>query len=108
MSEQERAVAAAKDAGRAEGIAEAGKLVAAAEFKAAAAGKLADPGAALEYLDLSKFVGEGGDVDRGAIGKLVEKLAATSTGQATGRVPTGPREPAPDGDFLRAHMRANR
>src|SRR5215467_12669262 len=53
MSEADKALAKARDEGKAEARREAGLKLAAAEFRVAAAGKLADPDAALEVLDLA-------------------------------------------------------
>lgn len=106
MSEQEKAVAAARDEGRAEAIKAAGLKLAAAEFKAAAAGKLTDPAAAAEVLDLSRYVDAEGEVDSAGIAALVGKLVAQlqpGAGQP-GRVLPGPRPVTADGDFLRAAM----
>lgn len=108
MTEQERAVAAAKAEGRAEAARDAGLLVAAAEFRAAAAGKIANPEAALAALDLSKLVGDNNEPDRKAIARLVEQLAAVP--DPGGRVPPGARTPALNGDtdWLRSIKRPMR
>src|SRR5215831_2247374 len=107
MSEQERAVAAAREDGRKEAARAAG-LLAAAEFRALAAGKLADPGKMLEDddLNLARYVNDQGEVDKRALGRMVERLAAQAPQQAPGRVPAGPMGPAApaDGDFLRQAM----
>jgi hypothetical protein len=108
MTEQERAVAEAKAAGKAEAVAEAGKAVAAATFRELATGKLADPGKALDLVDLGKFVSDDGTVDRTALGKAVDSLAAQVPGPP-GRVPPGPRgEPAGEPDFIRDRIRSGR
>lgn len=107
MSEQEKAIATAKAEGRAEAIMSAGKRLAAAEFRAAAAGRISDANAALEVLDLSKFVGEDGEPDTKAIAGVVERLAAAlpaPTPPATGRVSPGPRGDADNGDFIRSAL----
>lgn len=99
MTEQEKAVAAARVAGRDEALADAARLVAAAEFRAAATGKISDPDAALAALDLSKLLGSDGQPDRKAIAKLVGQLAAVPPPpQPGGRVPAGPREGPQNGD----------
>ena len=105
MTDQEKAVADAKAAGRSEAIREAGLRVAAAEFRAMAAGKLADPEAALEVLNLSAFVNDEGEVDKKAMAKMVEKLVA-QLAPAGARIPAGPMGDggSPDGDFLRQVM----
>jgi hypothetical protein len=76
ISDVEKAVQVARDEGRAEAFRAAGLRVAAAEFRAVAVGKLADPAAALEVLDLSRFVGDGGGVDLASLTAMVNKLAA--------------------------------
>jgi hypothetical protein len=75
-SDDEKALQAARDEGRAEAFKAVGLRVAAAEFRAVAAGKLADPDAALEVLDLSRFVGDEGEVDLAGLTTIVDKLAA--------------------------------
>jgi len=103
MTDQEKAVAEAKALGRAEAIKEAGLKVAAAEFRAMAAGKLADPDAALELLNLSQFVDDNGDVDKKALAKMVERLVA-QLAPAGARIPAGAMGDGSGGDpdFLRA------
>ena len=106
MTEQERAVAEAKAAGKAEAEQEAALKLAAAEFRARAKGRLANPDAALKVLDLAKLLGKDGEPDTKAIDALVEELAAVPPSPPPpGHVPPGPREPAPPGgtdvDFIR-------
>ncbi len=75
MSEQERAVEAAKREGRAEAVTIANARILKAEVKAAAAGKLADPADAVQFLDLGDFaVSDDGDVDTKAISKAIDSL----------------------------------
>jgi flagellar biosynthesis/type III secretory pathway protein FliH len=107
MSDQEKAVEKAREEGRAEAVKQAGLRVAAAEFRAAAQGKIADVDATLGVLDLTGFVSDTGEVDRAKIKDLVDKLAK-SLPAAPGRVPAGPHGPAPDGDFFRQAMRGRR
>jgi hypothetical protein len=102
MTETDKAIAEAKEAGRNEAILTAGKRLAAAEFRAAAAGKITDPSAALEVLDLGKFVGDDGEPDTKAITGLVERLAAALPPPPPGKVPPGARTADPDTDFIRA------
>ena len=107
MTDADKALAKARDEGRAEAQQAAGLRVAAAEFVAAATGKLADPTAALELLDLKRFVGPDGEVDSKALGQYVDKLTAAlpAPAQPGGKVPAGARGPASDGDFLGAMLR---
>jgi hypothetical protein len=111
MTDQEKALAAAKDEGRKEAAKAAGVTLAAAEFRALAAGKLADPGRILGDgdLNLARYVDDQGNVDRKALEKLVERLAAAAAPVNAGGpgVPAGPRgagQPG-DSDFLRSAMR---
>jgi hypothetical protein len=95
MTEQEKAVAGARAEGRTEVLKTAGQRLAAAEFRAAAAGKLADPAAALDLVDLGRFVTDDGEVDTKkiteAVDKLVAALPAPTNGNGSGRIPAGAR-----------------
>jgi hypothetical protein len=105
MSDRQKEVAEAKAAGRSEALLAAGKRLAAAEFRAAAAGKLADPSAALDVIDLAKFVAEDGEPDTTAISKVVDKLASAAAVPSAngGRVPAGPRSDSTEStDWVRA------
>jgi hypothetical protein len=105
MSDAEKAVATARAEGRAEAQREASLLLAAAEFRAQASGRIANVDAALGVLDLGKLVAADGQPDRKAIGKLVEQLAAVPPPPPPpGHVPPGPRQTVPangDDDWLR-------
>lgn len=110
MSAQDRAVAEAKAQGRAEAAAEAALKLAAAEFRFAAAGRIADPAAALDLIDVSKLLNADGEPDAEMIAAVIDRLAppAAPPGAALGgRVPAGPRQPAgDDGDsFMRGVLR---
>ena len=91
-SDDEKALQAARDEGRIEAFKIVGLRVAAAEFCVVAAGKLADPVAALEVLDLSPFVGDEGEVDLAGLTAMVDKLAAALTGAAEEGVLTSTQE----------------
>jgi|SRR5580693_1590391 hypothetical protein len=108
MTETERAVAKAREEGKAEAAHAAALVVAAAEFRVQAAGKIADPEAALAVLDVAKLLDGKDQPDKVAIGKLVGQLAAVPP--APGHVPPGPRDPGGngDGDWLREQMRGGR
>jgi hypothetical protein len=112
MSEADKALAKAKEQGRAEAERAANLKLAAAEFRAAAAGKIANPDAALTALDLTKLLDDKtGEPDPKAIAKLVDQLAAVPPAPPPpGHVPTGPRtEPANgDRDWLRTIARTPR
>ena len=95
MSDADKAIAKAKEEGRAEAAAEHARQLAAAEFRAQATSRLADPEAALAVLDLEKLVKDG-QPDKKAIAKLVDQLAAVPP--PPGRVPPGPMPNPPNGD----------
>ena len=111
MTDQEKAVDAARAEGRAAADAEHAQQLAAEMFRTAAAGRLADADATLDALDLSKLLRDG-QPDRRRINALVDKLAAAAPapGPGPGRVPAGPRDTPPEGgDWLRsAASRAGR
>jgi hypothetical protein len=111
MTETEKAIAAARAEGKAEAEQAAVLRVVAAEFRARAAGKLANIEAALGVLDLAKLA-KNGEPDIKAIDALVAQLAAVPPAPPPpGHVPPGVRQPtAPgngDNDWLRA-VRRNR
>jgi hypothetical protein len=110
MSDAERAIATARAEGKAEAEAAATLKVVAAEFRARAAGKIANIEAALGVLDLAKLI-KNGEADTKAIDALVEQLAAVpGAPPPPGHVPPGVRQPAPangETDWLRA-VRRNR
>jgi flagellar biosynthesis/type III secretory pathway protein FliH len=106
MTDAEKAIAEAKAAGRAEAEQAANLKLAAAEFRAKAAGRIANPDAALAALDLTKLLGKNGEPDTAAITALVEQLAVVPPPPPPpGYIPPGPREPAPPAgsevDFIR-------
>jgi hypothetical protein len=106
MSEAEKAVAKAREEAKAEGRAEVqgetARMLAAAEFRIAAAGRLANPEAALAALDLGKLLDADGKPDKKAIAALVDQLAVVPP--PGGTIPAGPRgDQPPNGndDWLR-------
>jgi len=99
MSEQEKAIAKAREEGKAEAAQGHAEELAAAEFRAQAAGRISNPDAALAVLDLAKLVKDG-KPDKTAIGKLVDQLAVVPP--PPGKVPAGPRDPGNlNGDLFR-------
>jgi len=111
MSDADKAVAKAREEGKAEAERAANLKLAAAEFRAAAAGKIANPEAALAALDLARLLDKSGEPDAKAIAKLVGELAAVPPPPPPpGHVPTGPRSPAENGDrdWLRSVTRGPR
>ena len=101
MSEQEKAVDQAKAEARAAALAEFGGKVAAAEVRAAAAGRLSTDqiNALLENLNVARFLDDSGEVDRSKVDAFIDGIAPKSE---NGRVPNlgqGVRQPsasAPD------------
>ena len=82
MSEAEQAIAEAESRGRSAANAEFGKRLAATEFDAQAGRRNADfdTSAALQYLDLGKFVDENGEPDKRAIAAAVERIVPAANG----------------------------
>jgi hypothetical protein len=77
LSDQERAVAEAKAAGRSEASAENGKRLARAEIRAAAAASgLKVTADDLDDLDMSKYIGDDGEPDEKAIEKRIKRWQA--------------------------------
>lgn len=77
MSAEEKAIADAKDAGRAEALAAVNARLVAAEVKAAAVGKVADPALVPKLIDLSTFAPDAdGNVDGKAITSAIDALLA--------------------------------
>jgi hypothetical protein len=80
MSDQEKAVAEAKAAGLAEGLVAGAAKVAAAEVRAAAAGRPIDVEALLEGTNLAVFIDDDGEVDRVKIARFVDGIAPKPDG----------------------------
>jgi hypothetical protein len=96
MSESERAIEEAKQAARTEAATNYGKRLARTEFDALAGRRNPDfdTASALEYVDLTRFVGEDGEPDSKAIRAAVERLIpAPADGPPS--FDGGPRTPAP-------------
>jgi len=76
MTEAERAVAEAEARGRTSAITDFGKRLARTSFDAAAARRNpdVDTTAVLEFVDLTRFVGDDGEPDSKAIAAAVERL----------------------------------
>lgn len=91
MTDTEKAVKEAEDRGRNSAKAETGTRLAAAEFKAAAAGRVDEATLTgfLEYADLTKFVKDG-EPDQGAIAAAITKLGGSKPASFDG----GARGPA--------------
>ncbi|MYS91457.1 MULTISPECIES: hypothetical protein [Streptomyces] len=85
MSEQEKAIAEAEKAGRTAAASEYGQKLAAAEFRAAVAAAGIDLGEAAEYIDISRFVGDDGEVNVAAIKSAVTKFSKLAPAKGPGR-----------------------
>jgi hypothetical protein len=104
LSEQERAVAAARNEGASEATTKANERIIKTEIRAAAAGKLQDPADALAHIDPTQFaVGDDGEVDTAAITSAIDELLTTKPYLGTGAtpapaVPGVPKGARPSGD----------
>jgi hypothetical protein len=81
MSDQEKAVAEAKAAGLAEGLVAGAVKVAAAEVRAAAAGRLTDEqvDALIGRTNLGSFIGDDGEVNRADVLRFMDDIAPKTT-----------------------------
>jgi hypothetical protein len=80
MTDQEKAVEAAKAEARSEALKTVGVRLVDAEVKAACAGRKVDVAALLEGLDRTKFLTDDGEPDSDAIEKWVDKVAPSKAG----------------------------
>ena len=104
LSESERAIADAEQRGRTAAMADIGKRLAKAAIETAAAKRNADFNpAGLDYLDLTKFVGEDGEPDAKAISAYVEANIPATPG--TPSFDGGARKPAPTGGDMNSIIR---
>lgn len=85
MTDQEKAVAAARQEGHAEGLAAGMARVVRAEIRAAAAGRMSTEqlAALLEATNLAVFIGEDGDVDEAKVQRFVDGIAPMPTEDET-------------------------
>lgn len=81
MSDQEKAVAEAKNAGQAEAMKVYGRRLVDAEVRAAVADRQVDVDALLDGLDRSRFLGEDGEPDSKAIKAWVDRIAPKQAGR---------------------------
>jgi hypothetical protein len=106
MTEAERAVAEAEARGRTEATGQFGQRLARTEFDAAAARRNPDVNTkdVLEYVDLTRFVGEDGEPDVKAIQAAVERLVP-APGSNVPSFDGGARTPAPVGNDMNSVIR---
>jgi hypothetical protein len=103
LSDSEKAIAQAKADGAAEATLNAGKRLARAEIKAAAAGKGIDASKQLDFLDMARFVGDDGEPDADAIGEWVGTLPEPSKStRPSGSVDQGVRTTSSPSDQIAA------
>jgi hypothetical protein len=102
MSEQEKAIEKARAEARSETLSAANRRILAAEVKAAAASRLADPADAVRFLDLEQFhVDEDGNVDQKSIARALKELLeakpylAAGASKPSGSADGGPRGATP-------------
>lgn len=97
MTDAERAVAEAEERGRLAATSEFGKRLATSEIRAAAADAGADLAGVFDYLDLSRFVGENGELEEKAIKAFVAGLPKKDPGTPSFDGGTRTTAPAPQG-----------
>jgi hypothetical protein len=85
MSETEKAIEEARTAGRQQALTEAGAKIAAAELRAAAAGRMTGEqvDTLVDGLNLARFVGDDGEVNRDAVVQFVDGIAPQRTEPAS-------------------------
>lgn len=107
MSESEKAIAEAEARGRTAATTEYGKRLARTEFDAIAARRNPDfdTAAALEFVDLSRFLGDDGEPDAKAITAAVERLVPQASNGPAG-FDGGARGTAKAEDFNQVLRRA--
>jgi hypothetical protein len=119
MSESEKALAEARAEGRKAAMGDVTKRLLAAEVRAAAAAKMADPGDAVHLLDLDGLADDDGNIDSKGIGSRIDALlkekpylAKPATPRTPGKPPQGARDGANNGsgadDFLRSVVKRGR
>lgn len=81
MSDQERAVAEARDTGRAEALREFSARLVDAELRSAAMNRPLNVDALLANVDRAKFLTDDGDVDRDAVTAWLDQLAPVQSEQ---------------------------
>lgn len=92
QTDSERAVSEAEARGRQAALADVGQRLAAAEIKAALTGVVPDPAAIVEDLNLSKYVGDDGEVDSEAVASLRKKYEGFGAARGKGSTPNPLRQ----------------
>lgn len=110
LSDAERAIEEARNAGKAEATSAFGERLARAELKAALTGVVADPADIVAELDVKKYLTDDGEVDTAKVAAVVTKFgglkpAGAPAGSADGG-PMGTPPPPPDLDARIAEAQA--
>ena len=114
MTESEKALAEARAEGRKAALGEVTERLLAAEVRAAAAAKMADPGDAVHLLDLDGLANEDGTVDSKGVAARIDALLKDKpylakpapSGGGPGKPPQGARDgAAPDDTSADAYLR---
>lgn len=120
MSESEKALAEARAEGRKAALGEVTERLLAAEVRAAAAAKMADPGDAVHLLDLDGLADDDGSVDSKAVAARIDALLKdkpylakpAAGGGGSGRPPQGARDGGSDAasadEYLRGLVKRGR
>jgi hypothetical protein len=97
MTDAQRALSEAETNGRTAAVKEFGQRLARTEFDAAAGRRNPDfdTASALEFVDLSRFVGDDGEPDTKAIKAAVERLVPAPAGQVRRRSTAAAGRPLP-------------
>lgn len=99
LSDTEKAIEEARDAGKAEARAEAAALIAAAELKAAGV-----PAEDVAFIDLAKFIGDDGQIDSDAIAQAGKRFSARQAAPSSGSADAGPQGAPKPGQLDRAAL----
>lgn len=107
MSDQEKAIADAREAGKLEGLAAGASLIAQAEFRAAAAGRLTDDQVTklIPGLDVKAFLADDGTVDSKKIRDFVDGIAPARGQRNSVDLGQGARGSAPSGSDMNSVIR---
>lgn len=106
MDAQQKAIAAARDEGKAEARSSYGARLVDAEVKAAAAGRSVDVDALLDGLDRTRFLDDG-EPDVEAIASWVDRIAPVTPGAPpVPKVPTGARGETKPNQLTRADLKS--
>lgn len=89
MTDQDRAIAEAREAGKSEALTTVGSRLVEAEFRVASAGRNLDVDAVLEAVDPARFLTDDGEPDKEAITAWVDRIAPAQTENTEPEGPLG-------------------